>query len=450
MEFTPWTLLVDAGIISVLLLLGKLIRVKSRLVQKLFIPPSLIAGFLGLALGNEGFGILPFSGMLGTYASILIAIIFGCLPFTSGTGKSGSSRDIGKMWAYSQTGMLLQWGLGGLLGLLVLQQVWGVHPAFGLCMPAGFVGGHGSAAALGTAFAKLDFEDMMTLGMTAATVGILGSVLAGLALIKWGTSKGYTAFLNDFDKLPTELRTGLLPKEKRPSMGDSSISSISIDSLAFNFAILITMALIAYGASQWIASLSETYWGFKLEMPVFSCAFIVAMLGKLLFHRTGVLEYVSPKTVGHVSGTCTDYLVAFGISSIKLSVVLDNIVPLLILLLIGLVVTLVYVLLVGRFMVREYWFEKSMFTWGWFTGTMAMGIALLRVVDPEMRSRCLDDYGLAYIFIAPVEISLITFAPMAFGLGYGLIFSLAALAIALVIMSIAVFKGWFLSSNVPH
>lgn len=441
--FTPWTLLVDAGIISVLLLIGKLIRVKSALVQKFFIPPSLIAGFLGLALGNEGLGILPFSGMLGTYASILIAIIFGCLPFTSGGEKNDSSRQIGKMWAYSQTGMLLQWGIGGLLGLLVLSQVWGVNSAFGLCMPAGFVGGHGSAAALGTAFSKLGFDDMMTLGMTAATVGILGSVLAGLALIKWGTAKGYTVFLNDFDKLPSELRTGLLPKEKRPSMGDSSTSSISIDSLAFNFAILITMALIAYGASQWIASLSDAQWGFKLEMPVFSCAFIFAMLFKFIFRHTGALEYVSPKTIGHISGTCTDYLVAFGISSIKLSVVLDNIIPLLILLVIGLVATLIYVLLVGRFMVREYWFEKSMFTWGWFTGTMAMGIALLRVVDPETRSRCLDDYGLAYIFIAPVEISLITFAPMAFGMGYGVIFSISALVLALAIMLFAAAKGWF-------
>ena len=43
--FTPWTLFVDIGIISLLLLAGKLMRVKISLVQKLFIPPSLLAGF---------------------------------------------------------------------------------------------------------------------------------------------------------------------------------------------------------------------------------------------------------------------------------------------------------------------------------------------------------------------------------------------------------------------
>jgi ESS family glutamate:Na+ symporter len=49
--FTPWVLLSDLGIISALLLVGKFIRVKVKLIQKLFIPPSLLAGVLGLALG---------------------------------------------------------------------------------------------------------------------------------------------------------------------------------------------------------------------------------------------------------------------------------------------------------------------------------------------------------------------------------------------------------------
>lgn len=55
-DFTPWTLFVDTGIISVLLLLGKLMRVKIRFIQRLFIPPSLLAGFIGLSLGPHGFG----------------------------------------------------------------------------------------------------------------------------------------------------------------------------------------------------------------------------------------------------------------------------------------------------------------------------------------------------------------------------------------------------------
>ena len=94
-------------------------------------------------------------------------------------------------------------------------------------------------------------------------------------------------------------------------------------------------------------------------------------------------------------------------------------------------------------LMKECWFEKALFTWGWFTGTMAMGIALLRVVDPKMKSRCLDSYALAYLFIAPVEISLITFAPVAFVNGYGLLFSSICLAAGLGVLAVAYFKKWF-------
>ena len=81
-QFTPWTLFTDLGFISILLLVGKFIRVKVKLVQQLFIPPSLIAGLLGLAFGPNGLGWIPLSNDLGTYAAILIALVFGALPLS--------------------------------------------------------------------------------------------------------------------------------------------------------------------------------------------------------------------------------------------------------------------------------------------------------------------------------------------------------------------------------
>lgn len=56
---TVWTLIVDFGIMSALLMLGKLVRAKIRFIQRLFLPPSLIAGFIALFLGPELCGILP-------------------------------------------------------------------------------------------------------------------------------------------------------------------------------------------------------------------------------------------------------------------------------------------------------------------------------------------------------------------------------------------------------
>ena len=435
--FTPWTLFVDVGIISALLLIGKLMRTQIKLVQKLFIPPSLLAGFIGLILGPYGFDLLPLSNQTGTYAGILIAFIFGALPLTSQKAQ-GKTKEIASMWAYSQGGLLLQWAFGGLLGLLVLNQIWPLSPGFGITMPSGYCGGHGTAAAIGQAFGQLGHDEILTLAMTAATFGIVSAVILGLIFVKWGTRKKYTTFLADYNDLPSELQTGLLPDEKRESMGESTCSSISIDSLTFNLSFVCLIAFCGYGISKLAAHFMPGF-----ELPVFSCAFVAGILLKKVFDRTGVTNYICPKTVNHISGALTDYLVALGIASIKISVVIDYIVPLSILLLSGLVVTLIYVFVMARKLMKECWFEKALFTWGWFTGTMAMGIALLRVVDPKMRSRCLDSYALAYLFIAPVEISLITFAPVAFVNGYGLLFSGICLVSFLAILSVAYFKKWF-------
>ena len=436
MNFTPWTLLVDVGLISGLLLLGKLARARVRFIQKLFIPPSLLAGLAALILGPGVLGWLPFSDRMGTYASILIALVFSALPLTSGKSASGQGR-IGRMWAYSQAGMLLQWALGGLLGWLVLSRIWDIDAACGLAMPAGFCGGHGTAAALGEAFTRYGAGDIQTLAMTAATVGIIASVVIGLWATREGAERGWTTYLSRFSDLPAELRSGILPAERRSSMGVASFSAISLDSMTFNIGVVALIALAGYGISQGIAALWPA-----LMLPVFSCAFLAGILVRALLRKTKANEYLSKPIIGHLSGAFTDYLVAFGVASIKLEVVWRYIVPLLILLVIGLVATFLYVFLLGRRFHKTAWFEKSIFTWGWFTGTMAMGIALLRITDPDSRSGCLDDYAYAYLYIAPVEIALVTFAPVLFVQGFGGWFALACALAGAAILLFSKRRGW--------
>lgn len=436
--FTPWTLLVDVGLVSILLLLGKLLRANVRFIQKLFIPPSLIAGFVALLLGPEVLGWLPLSDNMGTYAGILIALVFSTLPLTSRKKATESEKgSVGRMWAYSQSGMLLQWALGGLLGFLVFSLWFKADPALGLSMPAGFCGGHGTAAAIGQAFEKYNLEQMQSLAMTAATVGIIASVVIGMWLVSWGSGHGKTSFLSRFSDLPGELKTGILPKDKRSSMGQASFSAISLDSMTFNFAIVALIATGGYGVSRLISH----FWP-SLMLPVFSCAFLVGLLVRWLLNRARFDEYVSKPIVGHLGGAFTDYLVAFGVASIRLEIVARYLVPLLILLVCGLLLTLFFVFFVGARIHRDNWFEKSIFTWGWFTGTMAMGMALLRITDPEGKSHCLDDYAFAYLYIAPVEIALVTFSPVAFASGFGWLFVGLCFVVGAAILIYSLFKSW--------
>jgi len=441
--YDPWSLFTDFGIIFGLLLLGKLIRVKVRFVQQLFIPPCLIAGFLGLTLGPNGFGLLPFSNYLGTYSAILIAIVFASIPLASPkfTFKEVKGR-VGSIWAYAQLGMLLQWSIAGFFGLFVLNIIWpNLNSAFGIMLPTGFYGGHGTAAAMGSAFEGLGWDEAKSLGMTTATIGIILSIIGGLILVKRAARKGDTEFIKDFSELPNELRTGLIPKEKREAAGFSTTSSISIDSLAFHLAIVFLIAFIGYLISQGVKSYAP-----KLELPVFSCAFIIGLIFKKIFDKFNVTDYICPNQISRLSGTFTDLLVAFGVASIKLNIVLKYAFPLILLIIFGTILAWSVTFFLGRRLLKNYWFERSIFAWGWWTGTMAMGIALLRIVDPKMRSKTLEDYALAYLPIAPVEILIITFAPILFVNGFGGWFLSILLIMAIVILIIAHKMSWIIKN----
>ena len=438
--FTAWTLFTDFGLISALLLIGKILRAKVKIIQQLFIPPSLIAGGLGLAFGPNGLGYIPLSSSISVYSAILIAMVFGSVPL--GTAKSSLSEiknRVGGLWAYAQNGMLMQWGIACLFGFFVLRWIWpDLHPGFGAMLPTGFYGGHGTAAAIGSAFNNNGWDEALSLGMTTATVGIISAILGGLILIKWAARKKYTEFISDFKDLPAELRTGLVPEEKRDTLGSATTSSISIETFTFHLALIFVVALGGYTFSLWIKGMYP-----RVDLPVFSCAFLVALILKQFMNLTKSSRYICPVCTNRLGSTFTDYLVAFGVASIKLSVVVKYAAPLAIMLVLGIVVVLFTALYLGYKMLKTYWFEKSIFCWGWWTGTMAMGIALLRIVDPKLQSKSLDDIATAYLPIAPVEIVLISLVPMAFTDGWGVWLSVACIVLTLLILWLSRLAGWW-------
>lgn len=65
------------------------------------------------------------------------------------------------------------------------------------------------------------------------------------------------------------------------------------------------------------------------------------------------------------------------------------------------------------------WFEKSLFTWGWATGAVATSVALLRIVDPDLDSRTLEEFGLAYLPVTPLETGSVALAPLIVLAGLG-------------------------------
>lgn len=402
---TVYTLLVDFTIASLLILAGQLIRAKVPFIQKFFIPSSLLAGFMGLILGKNFLNLLPFSDNMSTYPGVLMIFVFASIGvqgfhFTKKLAGKEIRRVVG-YGAFCNAADSLQWFVPVLLTILVFSKLWPQLPyGFGLLLASGFMGGHGTAAAVGASLADLGFADAPDLGMTIATVGILAGVFGGIAYVKWATSKGYTQYIKSFEYLSGDYRTGLVEEKNREEMGKETVSSIALDPLCFHLALLTVPVGLGYLLNE------QLYARFGISIPSYAVAFLIALtLYFVLGGRTNtrVYRYVDKKVISRISGTCTDYLVFFGVAGIKVPVVVEYAVPLTVICLLGIALTWVTLAVLGPTFNAKSWFERSIFVYGYATGVFAIGFLLLRIADPQNKSRTLSDVAMTTAFLEPVE-----------------------------------------------
>lgn len=438
MEFTPWTILIDAGLLGLLLVIGAALRAIIKPIQNLMIPASVIAGILGLVLGPEVLGWLPFSDQLSTYSSVLIAVVFAAVAMSDDFDLRKLNRNVGGFAAHGVLMYSLQVALGMAVVLLILQPLFDAPDALGVILFAGWAGGYGTAAAMGDTFSATDPE-IASLAFTSATVGLIIGIVGGIIQARIAASRGHVKAFKSISQLPESERTGLIREvNKRPSIGQHTFTGSSVESLGFQLSMVVMIAAAAYGLSLVI----ENFWP-DLAVPVFVLAFLVGLVVRSAMSKGRVATYVDKASLQSISGTATDILIVAGIASIQPQVVADFGIELVLMFVFGLALTLFLGLWVAPRLMQDGWFERSIFTWGWSTGAVATGIAMLRVVDPELKSGALEDFGIAYIPVTPVEITAVTFVPplILAGAAWAVVGIWGVIAIAAVIVGIMISRA---------
>lgn len=389
---TVYDLFIDFALASILILIGQILRTKVRFFQRFFIPASMLAGFIGLALGPNLLNVLPFSGSISSYAGVLIIIVFtivGINGFELDKGGKKAKDEANRILGYQLLKIIanyMQFIIPISVTLLFLRKIYpDLNPGFGVLLASGFTGGHGTAAAVGETLGDLGWLEATDLAMTFATIGILLGVFGGILLIKIATKKGETNYIQDFQYVSGDIRTGLVPKENRQSIGDDTISPVSLDTLCFHLSMVLGIGGIGYLLNKWIAK------NIISGVPNFTVAYLIALAFFFTFRNTKVYDYIDKGINRKMSGTATDYLVFFGIASIKLTVIIDYAGPLAIMSLVGLAIVLFTVYPLGYGFNKDSWFERSIFVYGYSTGVLAIGFVLLRIVDPENKSKTISD-----------------------------------------------------------
>ena len=197
------------------LLLGTFLRAKVKIFQKLFLPASVIGGFIGLLLGPVVMGenaILKFPreyiNNWTLIPGILIVPIFASVPlgmFMNGDSapakkKSGSALSkvlitFAVFAAVSSVQSAIGFGTNLLFSAIGNS---GLYRTFGYELSQGFCGGHGTAGAVGRIMEDLGLDYWATaqgVATTTATIGIIGGMLSGIVFINIAARKGKTSVL---------------------------------------------------------------------------------------------------------------------------------------------------------------------------------------------------------------------------------------------------------------
>jgi len=423
MSATLKLILISLGFAGMFLLIGLLLRSKIKVLQKLFLPASVIGGFVGLIL-FQIFGKIPsVSESLTNYKSVMDAIpaimivpIFASTPLgnfkkkgEAKKAKTGPGIANGVFWTMCGV-MTLQMVIG--LGVnLIMSKAGSSIPFYniwGFELAAGFVGGHGTAASVAAIYSNIpvvaDFasagKDVAT---TFATFGLVGGMVLGIIFINIAARTGKAAVMKKPTALEGVALTGLQKDiSKQDSLGRETTKNFTIETISTHLAVVLTVVLISYGISSLLGKVPKI--GSLLKsLPVWSIAMVIMMFVNKLISALDLEWMFDKKVVQKISGFLTDFAIVCAVASMNLSTIVTYIVPIIICSVIGFVVTYFYIFgLTKSFTGKEAPFEHSIISWGTATGVLMTGLVLLKVCDPDYETKALNNFtsGFAIMSIA--------------------------------------------------
>lgn len=408
--------------LGIFLLIGKWIRMHSTWMQNLFLPASVIGGFLALLAGPEVLGRIlgNFTGedsfwrngimtpeiteIWSTLPGLMINIVFATLFIGTVLPNLQKVWDVGgPQLAFGWT---LGWGqyvIGLLLAMLILVPFYDMPPFIGALIEIGFEGGHGTAAGLQSTFDELGFPEAYDMAVGLATVGILTGVIVGIAFINWGVRKNHAQVITDVKGLSKLQKAGIVEKEEREDNGKTTVRAESIDPFSFHFTIVGLAILIGYIILQIITRLEAAIFGsdFMTYVPLFPLAMIGGLIVQIFVSKFDKDELVDRQIITSVQGFSLDILIISAIATVSLSVIGEYIVPFIILAAGGIIWNVIGFFFFGPRMLPDYWLERAVGDFGQSTGVTATGLMLVRVADPEMKSPAVEGFGYKQLVFEP-------------------------------------------------
>lgn len=419
---SPATIGLAILLLGVLALVGIMIRVRNRTAQKLFLPVSIIAGFLALILGPQilgrlgswlGLDALADGGIFGAgvievwgeLPGLLISVVFAAL-FLGSTLPSPKRavKLLGPQLSLGVTFASGQYVIGILLAVLILVPLFNVSPMFGALIEIGFEGGHGTAAGMAPVMTELGFEHGGDLALAMATVGIVSGVIIGVIAVNWAARRGHSETLDVSANRDPEIARGLYEHEQ-PSVGAQTVRSDSLDSMTFHIGIIAVAVLIGQGILSALQALEQWIWADAIEIFAYVPLFPLAMLGgviiQLIGDKTGLARLIDRGTMERIQGLALDTLIIAALATLSLEAIADNLAPFLILAVAGVVWNVFVLFFLAPRFIQNFWLERGIADFGQSMGVTATGLLLIRMADPHQKSPAYEAFGYKQLVFEP-------------------------------------------------
>ncbi|MCH9680659.1 MAG: hypothetical protein K0V04_04425 [Deltaproteobacteria bacterium] len=389
MHFWQSGIVVDLLILAGLLAAAALVIHGVGALRRLAVPNAIVAGVLGLTLGPSGLELIPtdIESM-----KLIVYHAFAVMFIAVGLQAAPKQRKGGAAWSLAvgnATIGVVQAIVG--LSLVALFYVLSqpLHPGFGLMLTLGFQQGPGQALSLGGSWENLGLmPDGGQIGLIFATLGFMYCIVIGIPLVAIARRRGL-----------------ITPEEEVPPAADVPIAERTTDRddaaqpgptpdvpgrnepLSMQLIIIGCVYLAVFGFISGVIALIHP--GDKLIATFWGMHFIVGSLLAIALRRTarrmGRDKPFNDTMLARISVVAVDITTAGAFAAVELEVLGTWLVPIVVMTAVTAVITLLGTLWLAKRAFPEASFSHALVLFGMGTGTVSTGLALLRMLDPELR-----------------------------------------------------------------
>lgn len=390
-------------VLGLVLLASAVLRRFVPLLASLFIPTSVIAGFLILLIGPQALGLWtgtqglipePVLVVWATLPALLINVVFAAVML----GKAlPSPREI---WSTSAPHVIFggalsfgQFALGSLAVVIILTPLFGVTDLAGSIIELSFAGGHGTIAGMGPLLTEAGAAELIDLGLGLATISMVTGIVGGSLLVRWAVRNPRITVARTTPLTREEshdLNTaGGDPEADAPEPQNRGMGAVTVAVVCISIAIALAIVLL-----ELLRFISRAFGSDLFDsFPLFPFTVIGGFVVQLVATRLKRDHLISKRAVNGISAVALDVLIASAIGTMSLAALGANIPALVIFTVIAVTWSVVALLVFGPRIHGRDWFEHAIADFGQSQGNVATGFVLADMVDPQRRTGATTAYG---------------------------------------------------------